>query len=292
MTTLLCIGLGFCARHYVAEFGSRYRRVIGTSRSPAPDAETLPFDGIAASPELNAAAIEAEHLLISAAPGETGDPVLGALGNTLSTAPRLSSIVYLSSLGVYGDHGGAWIDESAATTPAHDRGGARVAAERDWQEFGRRRGTPVAILRLAGIYGPGQNAFVRLRAGRAHRIVKPGHVFNRIHVADIAQAIEAAFARRFDGIVNVADDEPAPPGDQITFAANLLGIAPPPELSMEEARRTLSPFVMSFYRGCARVRNDRLKRELGVTLRYPTYREGLRALFEAGQGTGETLPPQ
>lgn len=285
MSTLACLGLGYCARHFVAEFGARYRRVIGTSRSlktAPPGVEMLVFDGETATPALKAAVADANHLLVSAAPGTAGDPVLHTLGDTLAAAPHLAAIVYLSSLGVYGDHGGAWVDESTPTIAAHQRGGARIAAERAWQEFGRRRGTPVAILRLAGIYGPGQNAFVRLNAGRAHRIAKPGHVFNRVHVADIAQAIAAAFAQRFDGIVNVADDEPAPPGDQIVFAADLLGIEPPPELSLDEARRTLSPFVMSFYEGCARVRNDRLKRELGVTLRYPTYREGLRALFAAG----------
>ena len=136
--------------------------------------------------------------------------------------------------------------------------------------------------RLGGIYGPGQNAFVRLRAGRAHRIDKPGHVSNRIHVADIAQAIDAAFTRRLDGIVNVTDGAPAPPADQIEFAAKLLGIAPPPLLSLDEAERTLSPFLMSFYDGCARVRNERLKSALGVMLRYPDYRMGLQALLDDG----------
>jgi nucleoside-diphosphate-sugar epimerase len=286
MLTLLCLGFGYCARHYVAEFGARFDRLIGTARSLERNArapvEMLSFDCVSPSPELRTAIAAVDCLLISAAPGEAGDPVLHALGDDLAAAPRLSSIVYLSSLGVYGDHGGAWIDESATTVPAHARGGARIKAERAWQALGRTRGTPVAILRLAGIYGPERNAFVRLLTGRAHRIDKPGHVFNRIHVADIAQAIDAAFERRFDGIVNVADDEPAPPGDQIVLAAALLGIAPPPELSLEEARRILSPFVMSFYDGCARVRNERLKRALGVTLRYPTYREGLQALFDRG----------
>ena len=145
----------------------------------------------------------------------------------------------------------------------------------DWQALGRARSMPVAILRLGGIYGPGQNAFVRLLAGRAHRIDKPGHVSNRIHVADIAQAIDAAFTRGFDGVVNVTDGEPAPPNEQIEYAAKLLGIEPPPLFPFDEAKRRLSPFLMSFYEGCARVRNDRLKRELGVTLRYPDYRMGL-----------------
>jgi nucleoside-diphosphate-sugar epimerase len=283
MSVLLCIGLGYCARHYTAAFGHRFQRIVGTSRGVKPQAdgiELFVFDGVRADESLRAAIAACDHLLVSAAPGEAGDPVLGALRTELSTAP-LQSIVYLSSLGVYGDHGGAWIDETAETVPAHGRGGARLAAERAWQAFGRERNVPVAVLRLAGIYGPGQNAFVRLLEGRAHRISKPGHVFNRIHVADIAQAIDAAFVRRFDGIVNVTDDWPAPPGDQIAFAASLLGIDPPPELSFAEAERTLSAFVMSFYRGCARVRNDRLKRMLGVALQYPTYREGLVAILRS-----------
>jgi nucleoside-diphosphate-sugar epimerase len=294
MPTLLCVGLGYCARHYVAEFGARrFDRVIGTARAAGPNrvaaVDTLEFDGESVAPELRAAVVAADALLISAAPGERGDPVLDVLADHIAAAPSLASIVYLSSLGVYGDHGGAWIDETAATIPAHARGSARVDAERGWQALGRQCGATVAILRLAGIYGPGRNAFVRLLAGRAHRIVKPGHVFNRIHVADIAQAIEAAFVRRLDGIVNVTDDEPAPPGDQIAFAAQLLGIEPPPEVTLTEAERTLSPFILSFYGGCARVRNDRLKRELGVTLRYPTYREGLRALFDTGYAARDPL---
>jgi nucleoside-diphosphate-sugar epimerase len=289
MATLLCLGFGYCARHTVAAFGARFQRVLGTSRSAAktaaPPVEMLVFDGGDPAPALRTAIAIADHLLISAAPGERGDPVLSALGSDIAAAPKLRSIAYLSSLGVYGDHAGAWIDETADTIPAHARGAGRVAAERAWQALGRERGIPVAILRLAGIYGPGRNAFVRLLAGRAHRIDKPGHVFNRIHVADIAQAIAAAFERHFDGIVNVTDDEPAPPGDQIVFAARLLGIEPPPEISLAEAQRTLPPFVLSFYRGCARACNDRLKRALGVTLRYPTYREGLRAIYEADRAS-------
>lgn len=282
MTTLICLGVGYCARHTIAEFGSRFSRVIGTSRSANkasdPPVEVLAFDGVHPSSELRAAVAAAEYLLISAAPGETGDPVLTAVEDDIAAAPKLQSIVYLSSLGVYGDHGGVWIDETANTMPRHARGAARVDAEHAWQALARQRNTPAAILRLAGIYGQGQNAFTRLREGRAHRIDKPGHVFNRIHVADIAQAIDAAFARRFDGVVNVTDDEPAPGGDPIAFAAKLLGVEPPPVMPFEEAQRTLSPMALSFYSGCARVRNDRLKHELGVVLRYPTYREGLRAL--------------
>jgi nucleoside-diphosphate-sugar epimerase len=286
MTALVCLGLGYCARFYVAEFGSRFDRVIGTSRSPnqrdADKVEILAFDGVSASPELRAAIAGASHLLISAAPGEGGDPVLSALGPDIAAASSLQSAVYLSSLGVYGDHGGAWIDETAPTIPPHSRGAARVDAELAWEALGRKRNTPVAILRLGGIYGPGQNAFVRLLAGRAHRIDKPGHVSNRIHAADIAQAIEASFTRRFDGVVNVTDGMPADPAEQVEYAAKLMGIEPPPLLSIDEAKRTLSPFLMSFYDGCARVKNERLRSALGVTLRYPDYRAGLQALLDEG----------
>jgi nucleoside-diphosphate-sugar epimerase len=289
MSTLVCLGFGYCARFYVAEFGSRFDRVIGTSRSAGKagaGAEMLVFDGIHPSLQLRDAIAGASHLLISAAPGEAGDPVLAALAGDIAAAPNLQSVVYLSSTGVYGDHGGAWIDETAPTVSRQARGEARVDAEIAWQALGRQRNTPVAILRLGGIYGPGQNAFARLLAGRAHRIDKPSHVSNRIHVADIAQAIDAAFTRHFGGVVNVTDGDPAPPNDQIEFAAKLLGIAPPPLLSLDEAARTLSPFLLSFYDGCARVRNDRLKNELGVTLRYPDYRTGLQALLDHGFEAG------
>ena len=291
MPMLLCLGLGYCARHYVAEFGARFDRMIGTSRTPKPagKVDMLAFDGTTPSQDVLAAVELATHLLISAGPSDDGDPILASLGSEIATAPKLSRIVYLSSLGVYGDHDGAWVDEASATIPAHDRGGARLRVEQAWQRLGRERSTPVAVLRLAGIYGPGQNAFTRLLAGRAHRVAKPGHVFNRIHVSDIAQAIDAAFALAADGVFNVTDDEPAAYSDQVLVAAKLLGIEPPKELSMAEAREVMTPFALSFYSGCVRVKNDKLKRELGVRLRYPTYREGMRALFEEGYEARDPL---
>ena len=291
MSTLLCLGLGYCARFYVAEFGTRFERIIGTSRTPKPAGrvEMVAFDAAAPSDQMRAAVASATHLLISATPSETGDPIFSALENEIASSPMLTSITYLSSLGVYGDHGGAWVDETAATIPAHARGGARLRAEQAWQALGQKSGIPVAVLRLAGIYGPGQNAFTRLLAGRAHRVAKPGHVFNRIHVSDIAQTIDAAFARKADGVCNVTDDEPAAYSDQVLLAAKLLGVGPPKELSMEEARDVLTPMALSFYAGCVRVRNDRLKSELGVTLCYPTYREGLRALFDGGYEARDPL---
>jgi nucleoside-diphosphate-sugar epimerase len=295
MATLLCLGLGYCARYYVAEFGSRFDRIVGTSRTPKPAGrvEMLAFDAAAPSDDVRNAVTAATHLLLSPTPTESGDPIAAALGSEIAAAPTLKAIVYLSSLGVYGDHNGAWVDEAATTIPAHARGGARLLAEQAWQELGRKRGVPVAVLRLAGIYGPGQNVFTRLHTGRAHRVAKPGHVFNRIHVSDIAQAIDAAFARKADGIFNVTDNEPAAYSDQVLLAAKLIGVDPPKELSMEEAREILTPMALSFYAGCVRVKNDRLKNELGVTLRYPTYREGLQALFDGGYEARDPLstPP-
>jgi nucleoside-diphosphate-sugar epimerase len=285
MSTLVCLGFGYCARHFAAAFGQQFSTIIGTTRDPHKIAdepvELLMFSEHPSEP-LQEAIADASHLLISAAPGDGGDAVLTLFSDEIAAAENLQSIVYLSSTGVYGDHRGALVDETTLTVPAHERGGARVKAEFDWQALGRRCGVPVAVLRLGGIYGPGQNAFVRLLSGRAHRVDKPDHVSNRIHVADIVQAIEAAFRLNYNGIVNVTDGQPASPNEQIEYAAKLLGIAPPPLLPLDEAKRTLSPFLMSFYEGCARVRNDRLKNDLGVTLRYPDYRTGLDALLKDG----------
>ena len=293
MSTLLCFGLGYSAEHFVGTFGGGFERIVGTVRGRERAAElnarfagrltALAFDGVAPTPELQHAVGEADAALISIPQTESGDPVLAAFGDALLRARRLRSIVYLSTVGVYGDHGGAWVDEDTPPHPDSARGHGRLAAERAWQEFGRRSGIAVAVLRLAGIYGPRRNALVQIADGTARRIAKPGQVFNRIHVGDIAQAIDAAFARKAAGIFNVADDEPAPPGDPIALAAQLLGRDPPPEIAFAQAAPTLSPMALSFWQECRRVRNDKLKRELGVRLLYPTYREGLRAL-NAGSG--------
>ncbi|MDC7786197.1 SDR family NAD(P)-dependent oxidoreductase [Rhodoplanes sp. TEM] len=298
MTTLICFGFGYCAQHWVAACGARFDRIVGTTRTAESAAdhearryggrtvEMLVFDGTAPSPELIAAVREADALLISTPPGDAGDPVLAALGDEIARSSALRSVVLLSTLGVYGDHGGAWVDETAELRPVGERNRARVEAEAAWAALGARTGVPVAVLRLAGIYGPGQDAIANLERGRAWRIVKPGQVFNRIHVADIAQAIEAAFDKRAAGVFNVADDEPTPPGDPIVFAAGLLGREPPPEWPFEEAVKHLPPMAASFYAECKRARNDKLKRELGVTLRHPTYREGLKADLAARQPAG------
>ena len=288
MATLICFGFGYCAEHFVEAFGEKFERIFGTVRGAeraailnAYDAgrfQVLVFGGAGSTPGLDSAIAVAEFALISVPPGAVGDPVLAACGDALAQASRLRSVVYLSTVGVYGDSGGAWVDEETPPEPGSARGRERLKAERDWADFGARRGIAVAILRLAGIYGPGQNALFQIARGKARRIVKPGQIFNRIHVGDTAQAIDAVFTRRADGIFNVADDEPTPPGDPITFAAGLMAVAPPPEIAFEDAAPSMTPMALSFWRECRRVRNAKLKRELGVTLRYPTYREGLRAL--------------
>jgi nucleoside-diphosphate-sugar epimerase len=294
MATLLCFGLGYSAQHWLACYGGRFERIWATVREAEHAAElnararpgftALPFDGTTVSSDLRAAIAQADALLVSVPPDSSGDPVLETCGEALTRA-RLASIVYLSSVGVYGNYDGAWVDEDSECRPVKDHNAHRLVAERAWQELGARTGVPVAILRLAGIYGPGRSALDNVRRGTARRIAKPGQVFNRIHVADIAQAIEAAFARRANGIFNVVDDEPTPARDPIVFAASLLGVAPPPEIPFAEARVTMSEFAASFYSDVKRVRNGKLKSALGVTLKFPSYREGLSALYREAKKT-------
>jgi len=297
MATLFCFGLGYSASHYIHEFGARFDRIAGTVTTREKAAaiaaagigghkvEAFVFDGTDAPAEVTAALMDAAALLISVPPDENGDPVLRHCAGAITGAPQLQSIVYLSTVGVYGDHGGAWVDETTSPSPISERSRARLAAEQEWQALGSRAGKPVATLRLSGIYGPGQNALLQVARGSAKRIDKPGQVFNRIHVEDIAQAIDAAFTRRADGIFNVTDDEPTPQGVPVTFAAELLGLASPLEIPFDEAAKTMSPMALSFYAESKRVRNEKLKRALGVRLRYPSYREGLRALHASGDGS-------
>jgi nucleoside-diphosphate-sugar epimerase len=290
MPTLVCFGFGYCAENFVAMFGDGFARIFGTVRSAERAAvlnahlagrlRALLFEDNFAAPELAAAVAEADNILVSVPPNEHGDRVLAVFAEALTNARRLRGIVYLSTIGVYGDCGGEWVDEDTPANPGSERGRARLQAERAWRELGARRRIAVTVLRLAGIYGPGRNALIQIADGSARRIVKPGQVFNRIHVDDIAQAIDAAFARGADGIVNVADDEPSTASDVLVFAAQLMGLKPPPESAFEEAALAMSPMARSFWQECRRVKNDKLKRELGVSLRYPTYREGLTALFE------------
>ncbi len=303
MTTLVCLGFGYSAQHYVALYGKRFDRIVGTTRSEdnasklrlrrfgGNSVEMLVFDGAAASPAVSAAIADATALLVSIAPDRDTDPVLAHLRDAAAAAaPRLQLIAYLSTIAVYGNHEGRWIDETTPLTPALTRAASRIDAECAWQALGEAHGVPVAVVRSAGIYGPGANALEAVKAGRARRIIKPGQVFNRIHVADLAQiidkAVDRALGRRAGGVFNAADDDPTAPGDPILFAASLLGIAPPAEIAFEEAKKTMTPFAVSFYGESKRVRNERVKSVLGVSLRYPTYREGLRALANEPEPSG------
>jgi nucleoside-diphosphate-sugar epimerase len=279
---LFILGLGYSARHFVRRFGGAFSHIAGTVRDPAKrddlaGVELHPFSGTDPDRATVERIRDADVLLISIPPGIAGDPAIAAFANVLAAGHR--KVVYLSTIGVYGDHAGAWVDESTPPQAALDRARMRVAAEQAWTDAAR---SDVAILRLAGIYGPGRNALVTLRAGTARRIIKPGQVFNRIHVDDIASAIMAAVRHQDGGTWNVCDDEPAPPQDVIAYAAQLMGVAAPAEEAFETAG--MSAMARSFYASSARVANAKLKRELGVTLAHPTYRHGLDALWRAGEG--------
>ncbi len=264
-------------------------RVLGTSRS-AEKADAIAATG--AEPLLwplqdaEAALDAASHVLLSAAPGADGDPVLGLYRDLIARrAGRLQWVGYLSTTGVYGDRRGGWVTEEDPLTPATRRGEMRVAAESAWRALHEEAGLPLHIFRLAGIYGPGRGPFSKVRAGTARRIVKPGQVFSRIHVEDIASVLEASIAHPNPGAAyNVCDDDPAPPEDVIAHAAELLGLPVPPAIPIEEAEMT--PIARSFYAESKRVSNQRIKRELGVALRYSDYRAGLAALLAEENAKG------
>ena len=224
------------------------------------------------------------HLLCSIPPDADGDPaVIAHAGDLIRHAPGLRWIGYLSTTGVYGDHGGAWIDETTPAAPTSDRARRRLAAERQWQDVAARKSVPASIFRLPGIYGPGRSALDQVRAGTARRIARVGQVFSRIHIEDIATTVLASMSRpQAAGIYNVADDEPSPQADVVAFACTLLGVPPPPLVDYAAIEASLSPMARSFYAESRRVRNDRIKRDLGVALAYPTYREGLRAIHAGG----------
>jgi nucleoside-diphosphate-sugar epimerase len=260
--------------------------IFGTTRAPE-KFEALRQAGIAPlcfegslTPEIDDALRQTTHLIISVAPDETGDPVLEAAGEAIrSKMPALEWIGYLSTVGVYGDHGGAWVDEAAECKPVSKRSVMRMAAEQEWLGLGREIGKPVAILRLSGIYGPGRNALVNLEEGTARRLVKKDQVFNRIHSDDIAGALRQLADRNLGGIFNVTDDEPAPPQDVVAYAAGLMGIEPPPEVPFETAQ--LSPMARSFYGENKRVANKAVK-AAGYRFRFPNYRVALERMWADG----------
>ncbi len=285
--TLLSFGHGYSAQALGQLLTPDRWRIIGTTRT-ADKASRLKTQGVEPvvwpGSDLSGALDAATHILVSAAPTETGDPFLAALGDRIAArAPNLTWVGYLSTTGVYGDHRGGWVDETTPLTPSTRRGRLRVAAETAWRQLVDRAGLPLHIFRLAGIYGPGRGPFAKVRDGTARRIIKPGQVFSRIHVDDIAQVLAASIARPDPGaIYNVCDDDPAPPQDVIAYAAELLNLPLPPEIAFDEA--DLSPMARSFYAESKRVRNDRIKEDLGVRLLNPDYRTGLAALLRAEKG--------
>lgn len=236
------------------------------------------FDGSAPGPDVGAALGESTHVVVSIAPDETGDVVLRHHRAELDAMSSLEWLCYYSTVGVYGDFGGAWIDESAPLSPRNLRSGVRASAEEEWIDYARARGVPLCILRLAGIYGPGRSSFDKLADGTARRVIKPGQVFNRIHVEDIARVTMLAAERRLAGIFNLADDAPGPPQDLITYAAEKMGVEAPPEIDFDTAE--MSPMARSFYRDNKRVSNKAIKTALGIEMLYPNYQTGLDAIWK------------
>jgi nucleoside-diphosphate-sugar epimerase len=278
---LLIFGHGYSSQVFVARHGAKFAHIFATTRS-ADKAARLQGVTPLLWPDLRGALETSDLLLICAAPDEQGDPVLRAFAPQIAQSP-VKRIIYLSTVGVYGDHQGAWVDEETPCVPVAGRSHARLAAELAWSELAARMNVPLDSLRLSGIYGPQRNALANLREGTARRIIKPGQVFNRIHVDDIADSIAACIsANRAGQIYNVTDDEPAPPQDVVAFAADLLGVPPPPECDF--ATTAMTPMARSFYGENKRVSNKRIKSELGFEFAHPTYREGLQALWAQGEG--------
>ncbi|HAR82232.1 MULTISPECIES: SDR family oxidoreductase [Sulfitobacter] len=277
--TLLSIGHGFSARALAARLVPQGWRIVGTTRSPD-KADAIADTGVEPvvwpGGDLGALIAQFPNVLVSAGPDSAGDPVLNAVEDAVTrAAPDLRWVGYLSTTGVYGDHDGDWVDEDTPLTPSTKRGRARVAAEARWQAI---PDLPLHIFRLAGIYGPGRGPFAKVRAGTARRIIKQGQVFSRIHVEDIAQALELSLQRPDPGAVyNLCDDDPAPPQDVIAHAAELLGLPVPPAIPFDQADMT--PMARSFYAESKKVRNDRIKQALGWAPQFPTYRAGLAALL-------------
>jgi nucleoside-diphosphate-sugar epimerase len=288
MSALFCFGLGYSARCLARQLHDEGWRIAGTARTREAAAaiaregfEGYVFDGIKPGAGVADALKSATHLLISVPPDAVGDPVLRHHAADIAAARGLEWIGYLSTVGVYGDRQGARVDETASPDPTAERSRRRVDAEDAWLARGTEAGVRVQVFRLAGIYGPGRSAFDRLRNGTAQRIVKPGQVFNRIHVEDIAEVLRAGMTGRGSfPVYNVTDDEPSPPQDVIAYAARLLQVPAPPEISLQQAN--LSPMAASFYGENKRVDNSRLRHDLGIALKFPNYREGLRAILDSG----------
>ncbi|MCF3640789.1 SDR family oxidoreductase [Rhizobium sp. TRM95111] len=287
MKQLLILGAGFSGRAIAKAFMDTGAAVYGTTRS-AEKADQLAglgitpllYDGETLSAEVEKAMAATTHLVQSIAPGALGDPMFRDEAPRLETLfPALRWAAYLSTVGVYGDHKGNWVDETAELHPVSSRSVERVDAERRWLDWGRAQGLPVAVLRLSGIYGPGRNAFCNIAAGTARRLIKDGQVFNRIRVEDIGSAAVFLAERKLGGIFNITDHEPGPPQDVVAEAAALMGADMPPEIPFEMAE--LSPMARSFWGENKRVSNRKI-RDLGFRFRYPDYRQSLEQLWKSG----------
>ncbi|MEO0636493.1 MAG: SDR family oxidoreductase [Pseudomonadota bacterium] len=286
--SIFIFGGGFTSRAFLRHLAGA-TQVFGTTRSrekasalEALGAEPVIFDGESLTAPAVHALRQTQSLIVSIAPGEA-DPVLSAIektGGLSAVCPGLEWIGYLSTVGVYGDHDGAWVDETTTCKPVSTRSHERLAAEAAWREAADVAQTPLSIFRLSGIYGPGRNTFVNFDKGRARRLVKPGQVFNRIHADDIATALELARTQKANGIFNITDDMPAPPQDVVTEAARIMGVEPPAEIDFETA--DLTPMARSFYGENKRVSNAKAKAELGWQPRFPTYEVALDHLWRAG----------
>ena len=288
---LMIFGAGFSGLAISRELAGECAFAGGTTRSPErfsalQNAGLTPFiyKGGAPSDDLDAAKRETTHLVMSISPDAAGDPLLQAFAEGLRPAmPKLEWIGYLSTVGVYGDHGGEWVDEDTPCRPKSRRSIARLAAEDGWARLAAKADVPLAIIRLSGIYGPGRNALKTMHEGKARRLIKPGQVFNRIHVADIGGATALLARQRLGGIYNVTDDLPAPPQDVVSEAARVMGVEPPAEMDFETA--DLSPMARSFYGENKRVSNAKIK-TAGYSFLYPDYHAGLDALY--GDGSWQT----
>ncbi len=287
LNKLFIFGLGFSAEAVATTARCNFDRICGTARTPEKIARirssgmsACVFDGITLTEDLKSQLADATHLLMSVAPGED-DPVLSALNGELPTlSPKLKWIGYLSTVGVYGNHDGAWVDEETLPKPVSQRSIWRINAENAWREAASKANVPLAIFRLSGIYGTGRNAFVTIEKGKSRRLVKPGQVFNRIHRDDIGKAVTLAMQGKISGVFNITDNEPAPPQDVVTFAHKLMGREPPPELSFETA--DITPMARSFYGENKRVSNAKSKAMLGMDYDWPDYRTSLTRMWEEG----------
>lgn len=283
MSKLFIFGLGFSGEAIAQKAKGNFERICGTTRSTeklmsieALGHEALLFEGARTQSIINQLQ-DTTHFLISIAPGES-DPVLACFPDLLELTPKLQWIGYLSTVGVYGNHDGAWVDEQTEPQPVSKRSLERLAAEKAWTDLANTGGLPLAIFRLSGIYGPGRNWFINIEKGKSRRMVKQGQVFNRIHRDDIGTAVVNAMDGNIGGVFNITDDEPAPPQDVVTLAHELMGIEPPAEIDFETA--DISPMARSFYGENKRVSNAKSKKILGLNYAWPDYRFALRRMWD------------